>query len=498
MSAFTADGYKSNSIRTEGEMKQAFEDDSKATKQIPGAGVAETTLTIASGVITPPGGGPGTFAVDTEAAAANDDLTNIALTNIPDGSEIWIHPANSARSMTVKHNAGGSGTIMLSTGGDFTLGNTTHILKLKRQGTTMVEVGRMPRPGISGYLALTTTASLTEADHGKLVDCNNTFTLSLLAAAKAGLGFLFMARNQGTGIVTLDGNLSETIDGATTLKLYPNQEAMIVCTGTEWKTVSRYANFVPMGHLWGLGLSNNASDATNDIDVAAGQCASLDTVDADRVLLKLSAITKRLDATWAAGTNQGGRSSSLTLTNGTYYVLAIRVNGVDDIGFDTSQNGTNLIADHGATHVRRIGSVLRESGSLIGFIQDGDRVIIVTPTLSIDVTNPGTSAVSRTLRVPTGLNVIAEFQYAAYDPSNANSIAAHFSDLAVPDQAPSTTAAPLASSKAVATSTIAGFNRISVRVNTSGQVRSRMDNSSATSVLKIAVLGWIDTRGRVN
>src|SRR5262245_55992518 len=57
------------------------------------------------------------------------------------------------------------------------------------------------------------------------------------------------------------------------------------------------------GYLWGLTLSNNAGDAVNDIDIAAGE-ASAD--DGSAVMALAAALTKRSDAAWAVGTNQGG------------------------------------------------------------------------------------------------------------------------------------------------------------------------------------------------
>lgn len=155
MSAFTALNYKSNSTRTEGEMKVAVEDDTAATKQIPGAGVPETTLTIASGSVTPSGGGPGIFSIDTEAAAASDDLTNIIQTNIPDGSFLLLRCANAARVVTVKHAAGGSGQVSLRSSADLALNITTNWLMLKRTGTLWEEVLRSG----AEYLASSTVSA---------------------------------------------------------------------------------------------------------------------------------------------------------------------------------------------------------------------------------------------------------------------------------------------------------------------------------------------------
>ena len=57
MATLPAAGYLSNAARKEGEAKTALEDLVASVKQIPGCGVAKTTLTIAAGAITPPSGG---------------------------------------------------------------------------------------------------------------------------------------------------------------------------------------------------------------------------------------------------------------------------------------------------------------------------------------------------------------------------------------------------------------------------------------------------------
>lgn len=136
--------YFNNSARTEGEFKQAQEDFLASVKQIPGAGVAELTNTISSGSITPAGSG-GVVVVDTEAAAATDDLTNIVTTNYPAGSMILLRNSNAARLVVVKHLAGGSGQINLDGSGEYTLDDTKKWLLLTRRSADWHEVYRGPQ-----------------------------------------------------------------------------------------------------------------------------------------------------------------------------------------------------------------------------------------------------------------------------------------------------------------------------------------------------------------
>lgn len=76
------------------------------------------------------------------------------------------------------------------------------------------------------------------------------------------------------------------------------------------------------GLLWRTTLSNNAGDATNDIDIAAGEFSSDDANYYDCVVMRIAGLTKRLDAAWVVGTNQGSLDIG-TIANGTYHVWGI-------------------------------------------------------------------------------------------------------------------------------------------------------------------------------
>lgn len=80
---------------------------------------------------------------------------------------------------------------------------------------------------------------VTSADSGRFIvfDTGAT-TLTLLAAATAGAGFPLLILNLSTGIVTVDGNSSETINGATTQELFPGDALIITCDGSSWSGVN--------------------------------------------------------------------------------------------------------------------------------------------------------------------------------------------------------------------------------------------------------------------
>jgi len=83
------------------------------------------------------------------------------------------------------------------------------------------------------YSARTANAELVLADHAYLIDITaNTFTQTFDACASLRHGWYCFIRNSGTGLITLDPNVSETIDGLTSFVMYPNECRLIHCTGT--------------------------------------------------------------------------------------------------------------------------------------------------------------------------------------------------------------------------------------------------------------------------
>ena len=68
-----------------------------------------------------------------------------------------------------------------------------------------------------------------------------------------------------------------------------------------------------------ITIANNATDADNDIDFSAGNFQFSDKSN-EAVLL---AMTKRLDASWVAGTNQGGLDTGSKANSTWYYCYAI-------------------------------------------------------------------------------------------------------------------------------------------------------------------------------
>ncbi len=91
----------------------------------------------------------------------------------------------------------------------------------------------------------------------------------------------------------------------------------------------------------GLIPSNNTTDPEHDIDFTAGTAFAEDGSD----FAVLAALTKRFDAAFSAGTNQGALGDGVSLpTSGTLYAFAIKrdSDGATDILGDTSPTGANI------------------------------------------------------------------------------------------------------------------------------------------------------------
>ncbi len=80
-----------------------------------------------------------------------------------------------------------------------------------------------------------TNYTVVSGDRGKIIQCTDTLTVSLTAAATLGAGFSFVVSNTGAGTVTIDPSGSELIGGELTQTLEENQTVVIYCTGTAFQ-----------------------------------------------------------------------------------------------------------------------------------------------------------------------------------------------------------------------------------------------------------------------
>lgn len=83
----------------------------------------------------------------------------------------------------------------------------------------------------------TSNTILAAADNNTVVNGSGTYTQTFTAAATLADGWGLEYRNNGTGIITLDPNSAETINGLATLNLYPGESCHIYTDGVNLFTI---------------------------------------------------------------------------------------------------------------------------------------------------------------------------------------------------------------------------------------------------------------------
>ena len=251
------------------------------------------------------------------------------------------------------------------------------------------------------------------------------------------------------------------------------------------------ARYAPIGlRSYLAGCTMSTAGASTTMSIAAGMAA--DSTNA--VLMNLAAIAKTT-AAWAVGTAQGGIDTG-AIANATwyhFYLIRRPDTGVVDVVFST--NATTPVLPASYTQYRRIGSGLTNgSAQWVKFVQDGDLFTWDAAVLDVNATNPGNAAVSRTLSTPLGIVTHANLTIQV----TIGTFGGYFylSDLAITDAAPTNSAAPLGDVIATVANGLFSAGPVFIRTNASSQIRSRLGGGDASTVVRIATNGWMDSRGR--
>lgn len=109
-------------------------------------------------------------------------------------------------------------------------------------------------------LSRSSNTILDISDIGKTIIATSTFTQTLDAVATLGDGWYVDYRNDGTGVITLDPNSTEQINGATTLKIYPGEACRIACNGSAFKAL--FLSSGPVLISTGTASSSSSLDFT--------------------------------------------------------------------------------------------------------------------------------------------------------------------------------------------------------------------------------------------
>ena len=363
---------------------------------------------------------------------------------------------------------------------------------------------RAAEPNSTAVIAKTTTYTVTAADNGKLIKADATagaFTITLPAAATAGDGFEVSVKkvDSSANAVTLDADGSETIDGDTDVSL-PNQFDVVTVRsdGTSWQVLTQPLNVqtiaLPRGYIDGFILSNNGTDANNDIDVGAG--TARDDANGANIVLSAS-ITKRLDASWAVGDGNGGLDAGSKAADTWYHVFVIRRSdtGVVDVLFSISAASPTLPA--GYDQKRRIGAIRTDSGpNILAFLQrSGNFFEWVTPILDVNDNAPTATDEGELYTLTAPPDTMAHVSAGA-DATDGQCLAYIRATDITNDTPTAANSLPLHNAGVTAggSSSSGRASDIWIWVDSSSQIRGSVDNASTD--LDIMTKGWFDPRGR--
>lgn len=249
----------------------------------------------------------------------------------------------------------------------------------------------------------------------------------------------------------------------------------------------------PRNWISGLVMSL-AADTEHDITIASGECR--DGSNAQNMLLA-SAITKRIDASWAVGTGQGGldgtESSVGTPDVSTwYYIWLIKRSdtGVVDALYSESASSPTMPTDY--DYKRLIGAVLTDaSANIVGFVafEDSGGGVKVRWTALVADHSAAMSATSALIDVRVPILPVEARINANHSEANSTAHRVYISSPHVTDQAVDSTNGIVTISGEDGGNTQGQDTAQHLPIyTTTGQVRLVADQAGGNVV--IATAGW--------
>ncbi len=253
--------------------------------------------------------------------------------------------------------------------GDIFLSNADYKVTLSKADDTVVWTAdpvRSTTQKSSEVRNVTTTTQLDSSDDGKWIAADATaggFVITLPAVADVGNGFEITIQkvDDSANTVTVDGSGSETINGLSDVTLDKQYEAITLRgNGTRWLSPLEEGRGLPPNHIDGLRITNGSTPAT-DIDVSAGSCRADD--DSANIVME-NAITKKLNAAFAEGNNQGCLDTGTVAADTVYDIYEIgKSDGTADVLATTK--GSSPALPSGFTTKKFIGRLPTDGSSNI-------------------------------------------------------------------------------------------------------------------------------------
>lgn len=355
----------------------------------------------------------------------------------------------------------------------------------RRRGTT---VQHATFTGLSGELTVDTTKNVVVAHDGITAGGH-----PMLKALTFDLEHTTSGGHDWDSLSALESiSLTSAITSADSFGLYDK-------SGTKMRKVTplNLRNYLDVvmellgNSVLGLGISN-AADADHDITIAAG--SARDTTNIDTLVLA-AAITKRLDASWAVGTGNGGLDTGSIDASKAYAVWLIKRSDTGVVDALLSLSGTAPTMPAGYDLKRRVGWITTDSSAnIFRFKQRGDRFDFVTlPGKDMDSVACTSTVVNVTsMCAPDVVGIFGGYMYWQND---ANPEYTRFYPTDIDDETVTISNAQLFSRYNSTTGiTLSQEAEFQVYVDSSRQYTVRSNQSAASSGVFCWCKGWIDDR----
>lgn len=237
--------------------------------------------------------------------------------------------------------------------------------------------------------------------------------------------------------------------------------------------------------IWGFTYAVNGSDASNDIDFAAG--GAMDVTGA--YWLAGSALTKQLDTAWAVGTNAGLLDTG-AIADSDYYLFVIGRSDTGVVDYLASLSSTAPTMPANYDFKRLIGWVKRTAGANVAWVNyetagGGLDTLWTSPTIDINLTNlPTTARRTEALKVPLLFSTVASVNVRI---SDANAAQLYICCPDVTDLAPSGSVAPLLTMRQDGAG-VANYEMNEVRTSATGTIALR--STTAIDTFQVVTIGF--------
>ena len=292
----------------------------------------------------------------------------------------------------------------------------------------------------------------------------------------------FIASFTNTGACTVNVDFFgiksiKLADGSNPLAGYitANNRYTIYYNGTNWVLTNPTISITYIKQP--IILSNNVTNPNTQIDFASGNFEFSDKTN----FATFTAITKRLDANWVVGTNQGGLDTGSKQINTPYYAYAIYnpTTTVSDVVF--SANNTSPTLPSGFTKYRYIGALRTDgAGNILQGIWNKDGYFEYNTPIIEPIGSMTTSRVPGTLTVKPNSRALINVVYSSTLPAGTIS-SLYLSDLNKADNSIERLSANIQYKTS---------GEFQVQTNSSAQIGTRTSNANNT--IQISTIGFYD------